>query len=140
MIRVPSVEEANERRIFRSMQSYLEGTERCTPKWIRGVIGPDVPLAKRILLARFERYKGAARYNDLQGFLSSEAFEFTCDCDSRFLLYCRPSDGPTAFFDCSECEWHQPVAGEIIAAFRLDEGTRTWHAVPTKATPASSAR
>jgi hypothetical protein len=129
MIPVPSVEQANERRIFRSMQAYLEGEEKCKPKWIRGVIGPDIPLANKILLARFAQYKSTARYGDLGEFLSSEAFEFTCDCDSRYLLYCRPSHGPSIFFPCSKCEWHQPVAGEIVAAFLLNEHTWAWEAV-----------
>jgi hypothetical protein len=123
VIPVPSIEQVNERRIFRSMQTYLEKDEKCKPKWIRGVIGPDVPLAKKILLTRFAEYKNTARYRDMQEFLASQAFQFTCDCDSRYLLYCRPSAGPSSFLSCSTCEWHQPVAGEIVAAFRLNEYT-----------------
>jgi hypothetical protein len=123
MISVPSM---NERRVFRSMQTYLEKEEKCTSRWIRGVIGPNIRLAKKILLARFAEYRNRARYRDLQEFLASEAFQFTCDCDSRYLLYCRPSHGPSSFFPCSKCEWHQPVAGEIVAAFRLNEYTGAW--------------
>jgi len=66
------------------MQTYLEKDEKCKPKWVRGVIGPDVPLAKKILLTRFAEYKNTARYRDMQEFLASQAFQFTCDCDSRF--------------------------------------------------------
>ncbi len=135
VISVPSIEQVNERRIFRSMQTYLEKEEKCTPKWIRGVIGPNIPLAKKILLARFAEYKNTARYRDLQEFLASEAFQFTCDCDSRYLLYCRPSHGPSSFFPCSKCEWHQPVGGEIVAAFRLNEYTGAWESVPHAEAP-----
>lgn len=138
MIRVPSVEEANERRIFRSMQAYLEGAEKCTAKWLRGIIGPDIPLAKRTLMARFDQYKNTSRYKDLQEFLLSERFEFTCDCDSRYLLYCRSSEGPSNFFSCVNCEWHQPVAGEIVAAFLLNEYTGVLEMVPIQPTPIST--
>jgi hypothetical protein len=136
MIQVPSVEQVNERRIFRSMQPYMEGEEKCNLKWIRGVIGPDIPLARRLLLARFAPYKNTQRYCELEEVLSSEAFEFTCDCDIRYLLYCR-AEGPLSFFPCSECEWSQPIAGEIVAAFRLNERTGAWGSVPIQPTAVS---
>src|SRR5713226_2897961 len=98
MIRMASIEQVNERRISRSMQTYLEGEERCGLKWIRGIIGPEIPLARKLFLDRFGHYKNTPRYCDLEQALLCEPFEFTCDCDSRYLLYCRAVAGPLHFF------------------------------------------
>jgi hypothetical protein len=129
MIRMPSIEQANERRILGSMQTYLEGEERCGLKWISGIIGPEIPLARKLLLARFTHYKNTPRYCDLGQLLLSEPFEFSCECDRRYLLFCRAVDGPLHIFPCLKCEWNQPIAGEIVAAFRLNEDTWVWEAV-----------
>ncbi len=70
MIRVATVEQANERRIFRSMQPYMEGEEKCNLEWIRGVIGTDVPLARQFLLTRSAQYRDTTRYSELEEVLS----------------------------------------------------------------------
>jgi len=130
MIRMPSVEQANERRILGSMWTHLDGQERCGLKWIVGIIGPDIPLARKLLLSRCTHYKNAPRYRDLEQVLMSEPIEFTCACDSRYLIYCRAVAGPMQFFPCSKCEdCIQPIAGEIVSAFCLNEHTWVWEVV-----------
>ena len=62
----------NERRIFRSMQPYMEGDAKCSLKWILGVIGADKPIAARLLLTRFAQYTNTQRYRELQEALSTQ--------------------------------------------------------------------
>jgi len=81
MISVPSM---NERRVFGQCKLISKKRKSAHQDGFRGVIGPNIRLAKKILLARFAEYRNRARYRDLQEFLASEAFQFTCDCDSRF--------------------------------------------------------
>ena len=62
MIQVSTIEQANERRIFRSIQTYMEGESGCTLNWIRGVIGPDIQLARQLLFARFSAYSHSPQF------------------------------------------------------------------------------
>ena len=132
MIRVRSIEQSNERRILGSMQTHLEGNARCTLKWTARIIGPEIPLARKLLLARCAHYSNTPRYSDLERFLLSEPFPFTCSCDSRYLLYRRAVDGPLHFFHCSKCDGTQPIAGQIMAAFRANEHNGVWETVPVE--------
>jgi len=54
VVRIKSVEEYNERRIFKSMQAFLEGEQSLG--WILGVIGNDAKLALRLLRTRLTNY------------------------------------------------------------------------------------
>lgn len=66
MIRMPPVEQINEKRIARSIQAYMEGEPNCTLKWIIGVIGPDVAIADRLLSTQLLRYANTPQYRDLR--------------------------------------------------------------------------
>jgi len=66
VIATRTVEEANERRILRSIQGYLEGEQNCSRKWTLGVIGADALLANHLLLSRFAGYRSTPRFRDLQ--------------------------------------------------------------------------
>ena len=54
MVRTKSVEEYNERRIFKSMQAFLEGEQSLN--WILGIIGNEPELALRLLRNRLTYY------------------------------------------------------------------------------------
>lgn len=67
MIRVPSPEECNRRRLRGSLQAYLDGT--CTLKWVLGVIGEQAAqrgLANIVLIHGFPKYWGTVRFRELQ--------------------------------------------------------------------------
>jgi hypothetical protein len=66
MIRMRSIEQINEKRILKSIQAYFEGERTCTVKWLRGVVGYDVPLANRLLLTCFAGYSSTPKYRELQ--------------------------------------------------------------------------
>lgn len=66
MIHMRPIEQINEKRILKSIQAYFENERTCTVKWLRGVIGADVPLANRLLLTRFAGYSNTPRYRELQ--------------------------------------------------------------------------
>ena len=68
MIQMRPIEQMNEKRILKSIQAYFEGERNCTVKWLRGVVGSDVPLANRLLLTRFSGYSNTPKYRDLQAF------------------------------------------------------------------------
>ena len=61
----------NERRIFRSIQPYMEGDAKCSLKWILGVIASDKPIAARLLRTRFAQYANTQRYRELEEALST---------------------------------------------------------------------
>jgi hypothetical protein len=66
MIHMRPIEQINEKRILKSIQTYLEAESRCSVKWLRGVIGADAPLANRLLLTRFAEYSNTPKYRQLQ--------------------------------------------------------------------------
>jgi hypothetical protein len=66
MIHMRPIEQINEKRIVKSIQAYFESASSCTVKWIRGVIGSDMPLANRLLLSRFAEYANTPKYRQLQ--------------------------------------------------------------------------
>ncbi len=60
---------SNRRRIRNSLRPYLEG--ECDLKWITGVIGDDVALAKQ-MLATLPGYGLPARHYELSQWLDSQ--------------------------------------------------------------------
>jgi len=66
MIHMRPIEQINEMRILKSIKAYFDGESTCTVKWIRGVIGSDMPLANRLLLSRFTEYANTPKYRELQ--------------------------------------------------------------------------
>ena len=70
MTQVATIERANERWIFRSIQAYMEGENGCTLNWIRGVIDSDAQLARQILSARFSAYSHTPQFRKIDDLLS----------------------------------------------------------------------
>ena len=70
MIQVSTIEQANERRIVRSIQPYMQGENGCTLSWIRGVIDSDVQLARQLLSARFSAYSHTPQFRKIDELLS----------------------------------------------------------------------
>ena len=65
-MQIPSAFEADEKRIRNSLRAYFEKQPNCTLKWVRGVVGPAAPLAKRIVKTEFTRYANTREYRELR--------------------------------------------------------------------------
>ncbi len=65
MVQVPSVEQANQKRILGSMRAFLEESKNLA--WILGVIGTEKALALELLTTRLVGYEDQARYKELKG-------------------------------------------------------------------------
>ena len=69
MIPVPPIEEVVRRRIFGSMQAYLDGEKNL--KWVLSMIESNTRLAAALLVNRFGQYAHTQRYQDLQASLAT---------------------------------------------------------------------
>src|SRR6266699_3184585 len=126
-MRMPTVEQANEKRIVHSIRAYLEGERNCTPKWLDGVIGSDVILANHMLLTRFRQCMNLPRYRELQARPVIRAYPITCEhCDILYEICYRltlGTDWGSTFFQCVDCGTNYPIPGEKVSALRLNETT-----------------
>jgi hypothetical protein len=124
-----SIERANESRVLRSMQEYLDGEQSCNRSWILGVIGADIPLANRLLLTRFARYRQAQRFRDLQATPIRQTLQINCECGEHYAIEFQIFLGLSAglhFFLCSQCQRRQATSGEVVNASRWDELSGKW--------------
>lgn len=71
MVHTKNAEEYTKRRIFKSMQTFLEGTQ--TLNWIMGVIEDQKSVALDILRNRLSEYGDTARREELRRELESGA-------------------------------------------------------------------
>ncbi len=69
MIAVPLIEEVVRRRVFGSMQAYLDGENNL--KWVLGMIESNTRLAAALLVSRFGQYAQTQRYHELQASLAT---------------------------------------------------------------------
>ena len=69
MIAVPLIEEVVRRRVFGSMQAYLDGENNL--KWVLGMIESNTRLAAALLVSRFGQYAQTQRYHELQASLAA---------------------------------------------------------------------
>jgi hypothetical protein len=65
MMQTPSVLDADGTRIRNSLRAYFEKQPNCTLKWVRGVVGPAAPFAKRVMTTEFARYENTREYREL---------------------------------------------------------------------------
>ena len=132
-MRMPTVEQANEKRILRSIEAYLQGERSCTTKWLKGVIGSDAPLANHLLLTRFRPYAGLPRYRELQTTPVLPVLQLTCEhCDIRYEIRYRLSLGVNSspsFFRCIGCGKNYQIPGEQFGALRLNESIGQWESI-----------
>jgi hypothetical protein len=126
-MRMPTAEQANEKRISRSIEAYLQGERSCTTKWLKGVIGSDAPLANHLLLTRFSSYAGLPRYRELRATPMLPALQIICDhCDIRYEIRYRLALGANSspsFFRCIDCGKNYQIPGEQFGAMRLNKST-----------------
>ncbi len=64
MIAVPPIEEVVRRRVFGSVQAYLDGGKNLN--WVLSMIESNTRLAAALLVSRFGQYAYSQRYQDLQ--------------------------------------------------------------------------
>jgi hypothetical protein len=132
-MRMPTVEQANEKRILHSIRAYLEGERNCTAKWLHGVIASDAPLANHLLLTRFSQCANLPRYRELQATPVFPIYPITCEhCGIRYEVRYRFSFGTnwgSAFFQCVDCGTNYPIPGEKVNARRLNEATGQWETI-----------
>ena len=64
MVHVPPIEQADQKRILRSMTAFLEKQQNLG--WILGVIGTQKTLALQLLTTRLVGYGDSARYAELK--------------------------------------------------------------------------
>jgi hypothetical protein len=132
-MRMPTVEQANEKRILRSIQAYFEGERNCTAKWLQGIIGSDVILANHLLLTRFSPCANLPRYRELQTTPVFRVSQITCDhCDIHYEVRYRFALGMnwgSTFFQCVDCGTNYPIPGEKVSALRLNELTGQWESI-----------
>ncbi len=69
MIAVTPIEEAAKRRVFGSMQAYLDGEKNL--KWVLGMIEFNTRLAAALLVSKFGQYAQTQRYHELQASLAT---------------------------------------------------------------------
>jgi hypothetical protein len=132
-MRMPTAEQANEKRILRSIQGYLQCERNCTAKWLKGVIGSDAPLANHLLLTQFRPYAGLPRYRELQATPVLPVLQITCEhCDIRYEIRYRLTLGlnssPT-FFQCVDCGRNFQIPGERLSVLRLNQSAGLWESV-----------
>jgi hypothetical protein len=60
----PSVLDPDAKKIRKSLQAYFE-QPNCTLKWIRQVVGPASPFAKRVMTTEFAQYENTRKYHEL---------------------------------------------------------------------------
>ena len=132
-MRMPSVEQANEKRILHSIRAYFEGERNCTANWLRGIIGVDAPLANHFLLTTFRPYAGLERYQELQTAPVFTAYEVGCrECGNSYQVRCRMTLGvnsSVSFLECRSCGKRYPLEGEIVSTVRLNESTGAWETI-----------
>jgi len=124
-----SVEQTSERRVFRSIQAYLDGEQRCSRNWILGVIGADIELANHLLLTRFAGYRQTARFRDLQSSPVRQTHEIHCDCGERYAIEFETVLGVNAgmhFFSCLHCERRHVTPGVAVSALQWNQRSGEW--------------
>ena len=137
MIAIRSVEQASERRVFRSIQAYLDGEQRCSRNWILGVIGADLALANHLLLTRFASYRQTPRFLDLQSSPVRQTIEIRCECAELYAIEFETVLGVSSgmhFFSCPDCERRHFTPGLPVGALQWNERSGKW----TRVAPHSS--
>jgi hypothetical protein len=132
VIATRSVEQANAKRVFRSIQAYLDGERTCSRNWVLGVIGADIALANHLLLTRFADHRDTPRFRHLQSIPVRQTIEIRCECAELYAIEFETvlgvNDG-MHFFSCPDCERRHVTPGVPVDALQWNERLGEWSRV-----------